>query len=89
MKGKTESDSGKMKMNNRQNKCKEVKFGLTQLPRTSRGKDHAEGDDTGKPKWRTCWHLGEYNHSKVFPDILGSLPGKAKEKTTWGLKFQS
>lgn len=38
VKGKTESDSGKMKMNNGQNKCTEVKFGLNQLPKMSRGK---------------------------------------------------
>lgn len=42
MKGETESDSGKMKTNNGQNKCKEVKFGLNQPPKMSRGKDQAE-----------------------------------------------
>lgn len=83
MKGKTESDSGKTKTNSGQNKWKEVKFGLSQLPKMPRGKDPAEGDDTEKRKWRTCWHLGEYNHSKVYPDVLGGFPGKAKEKTTW------
>lgn len=83
MKGETESDSGKMKTNNGQNKCKEVKFGLNQPPKMSRGKDQAEGDDTEKPKWRTCWHLGEYSHSKVYPDVLGRSPGTAKEKIPW------